>query len=123
MVLDHVADRARLVVERAASVNAEVLGHCDLHAFHEFAIPERLEECIRKAEEDHVVHRPLAEVVIDAKYMPLVERGEQDLVQLARGFEIVSEWLFDDYPRTPRAARPRKLLDHVPQQRGRNGKV
>ncbi len=44
VVLDDVAHRARLVVERAAPLNAEVLRHGDLDALHVIAVPERLEE-------------------------------------------------------------------------------
>src|SRR5207302_5756772 len=32
MVLDHVADGARLVIERASALNPELFGHGDLHA-------------------------------------------------------------------------------------------
>ena len=67
MVLDHVANGAGLIVESAASLHSEILRHGDLHAFNVVAIPERLHERIGEAENDHVVHRPLAEIVIDAK--------------------------------------------------------
>jgi hypothetical protein len=45
------------------------------------AIPERLEERVREAEEEHVVHRPLPEVVVDPKDRRLVEGSQQDPVQ------------------------------------------
>ena len=51
VVLHHVADRAGLVVERAAALHAEVLGHGDLHALDVVAVPERLEEGVGEAEE------------------------------------------------------------------------
>ncbi len=44
VVLHHVADRAGVVVEGAAALHAEVLGHGDLHAFHVVAVPEGLEQ-------------------------------------------------------------------------------
>ena len=44
VVLDHVADRAGLVVERAAALDAEALGHRDLDAGDVVAVPDRLEE-------------------------------------------------------------------------------
>jgi len=73
MVLHHVADRPGLVVEPAAPLHAEVLGHRDLHAFDVGAIPHRLEEGVGKAEEQHVVHGALAEVMVDAKDVVFVE--------------------------------------------------
>ena len=59
MVLNDVADGARLLVEGAAPLHAEVFRHGDLHALHELAIPERFQERVDEAEKDHVVHRSL----------------------------------------------------------------
>ena len=84
MVLDHVADRAGRVVKAAAALDAEVLGHRDLHALDHRAIPERFEDRIREAHEQHVVDGTLAEVVIDAEDVLLDERAEQDPIQIAR---------------------------------------
>ena len=96
MVLDDVADRAGLVVEAAAALDAEVLGHRDLHALDVLAVPERFEERVREAEEQHVVDRALAEVVVDPEDVALVERAEQDPVELARRGEVLAERLLDD---------------------------
>ena len=73
MVLNHVADGAGLVVERAAALHAEILRHGDLNALDVLAVPERFQERVGEAEEDHVVHRPLAEVVVDAEDVIFVE--------------------------------------------------
>ena len=67
MVLDHVADAADLVIEAAAAFDAEILGHGDLHAFDEIAVPDRLEEGIGEAEIEQVLDRLLAEIVVDAE--------------------------------------------------------
>ena len=67
MILDHVADGAGFIVERAAALDAEILRHRDLHALDVVAVPERLQKRIREAEEDHVMHRALAEVMVDAE--------------------------------------------------------
>ena len=44
VVLDDVADGPRLLVERAAPLDAEVLRHRDLHAFDVVAVPDRFQE-------------------------------------------------------------------------------
>ena len=67
MVLDHVANGASLIVESAASLHAEILCHGDLDAFNVVAIPEWLHEGIGEAKNHHVVHRTLAEIVVNAK--------------------------------------------------------
>ena len=88
MILDHVANGARLVVERAAALDAEILGHRDLHALDMVAIPDRLQERVGEAEEQHVVHGPLAQVMVDAEDRLLVEGPEQDPVQLLRRGQV-----------------------------------
>src|SRR5213083_1328277 len=96
MVLDHVADGARLVIERAAALNPELFGHGDLHALDVIPVPEGLEEGVREPEEEHVVHRPLPEVVVDPEDRRLVESSEQNPVELPRGSDVVAERLLDD---------------------------
>ena len=123
VVLNDVADGARGVVEPAASLDAEVLRHGDLHALDVGAIPERLEDRIREAREQHVVHGALAKVVVDPKDVPLHERAEQDPIQLARRDEVLPEGLLDDDARTFRATRLRQLFHHRSKERGRDRKV
>jgi hypothetical protein len=57
VVLDHVTDRACLLVEAAAPLDAEALRHRDLHALDVVAVPDRLDERVREAEEEEVLHR------------------------------------------------------------------
>src|SRR5262245_23922136 len=117
MVLHDVADGAGLLVEAAAALYAEVLRHRDLHALDVLAVPERLEQRVREAEEHHVSHRPLAEVVIDAKDVLLVESVEQDAVQRLRRSEIAAKRLLDEHPRTARRATClRQTFDDLTEQ-------
>ena len=73
MVLDDVADGADLVVELAAALDAEILGHGDLHALDVIAVPDRLEEGVGEAEIEQVLDRFLAEIVVDAEDRLFVE--------------------------------------------------
>ena len=123
MILDDIADGPDGVVERSTSLDAEVLRHGDLHALDVVAVPERLEQRVDEAEEDHVVDLPLPEIVINPEDRALVEGAAQDVVQcLCRG-KIVTERLLDDDPRTGRTARSGQLLHHRTEQRGRDGEV
>src|SRR4029453_18445278 len=63
MILDDVAHGAGSVVEGASALNTEIFRHGDLHALDMIPVPEGLQEGIGKTEEEHVVHRPLPEVV------------------------------------------------------------
>ena len=66
MVLENVADRAGLLVERSAVLDADRLGHRDLHVVHVAPVPERLEDAVPEAEDQQVADRLLPEVVVDA---------------------------------------------------------
>ena len=65
VVLHDVAQRAGLVVELAAALDADRLGHGDLHRVDVAAVPDRLEEAISEAEDRQVLDRLLAQVMID----------------------------------------------------------
>ncbi len=123
VVLDDVADRARLFVELAAPLDAEALGHRDLHALDEVLVPDRLEEGVGEPEDHQVLDRLLAQVVVDAEDRVLVEDGVQRPVQLARGLQVAPERLFDDQARPVRAARLTQPVDHDPEEAGRDGQV
>ena len=81
MVLDDVANRARLLVERGAALDAELLGDGDLHVVDELAVPDRLEDPVREAEHQHVLDGLLAQVVVDAEDLVLGERPRDRGVQ------------------------------------------
>ena len=67
MVLHHVAQRAGAVVEVAARADAELLGQRDLDVGDALAPPQRLEQRIAEAQRQQVLHRRLAQVVVDAE--------------------------------------------------------
>ena len=104
VVLDHVADRAGFFVEGAATLHAEVLGHRDLHALDAIAVPDRLEELVGEPERQDVEDRFLAQVVVDPEDPRFVERRVEDAIELAGGFFIVTERLFDHDARVVGAA-------------------
>ncbi len=123
VVLDHVADRAGLVVERPSALHAEVLGHRDLHALDVVAVPDRLQERVGEAEEEHVVHLLLPEVVVDPEDRALRELRGENPVQLHGRREVGSERLLDDDARVLRAAGGAELLHDLAEEHGRDGEV
>ncbi len=73
-----------------------------------------------EAKEQHVAHRSLAEIVIDAEDPVFVEAREQDAVERACGGEIVAEGFLDDHPPfVHRTIGAVELLDHWAEERGR----
>src|SRR4029077_9587014 len=49
VILNHVANRAGLIIERAAALNSEAFRHGYLYALDLIAVPERLQNCILEA--------------------------------------------------------------------------
>ena len=77
VVLHHVAQRAGPVVEVAAAFDAHRLGHRDLHVVDRGRVPQRLEQHVGEAQRQQVLHRLLAEIVIDAEDLLLGEHARR----------------------------------------------
>ena len=102
MVRDHVAQCAGRVVEAAAMADAELFVDGDLDVIDMVAIPDRLEDAVGKAQHQDVLHRLLAEIVIDPVDLVLGEELQELFVQRLRRGEIGAERLLDHQP-SPRA--------------------
>ena len=123
MVLEHVPDGPRLLVERAAVLHADRFGHRDLHVVDVPPVPERLEDPVAEPEDEQVPDGLLPEVVVDAVDLRLAEDPEDLAVELLRGFEVAPEGLLDDHP-APAAvvllvveAAPPELADDLRERR------
>ncbi len=114
MVLDEVAQRARVVVVARATADPDVLGGGDLHVVDVVAVPHRLKQRVGEAHRHQVLDRLLAQVMVDAKDLRLLEDLEQLGVELARRSEVVAERLLDDDPRM-------RVLDAVQSRRAELG--
>ena len=67
MVLHHVAQGAGMFVERAAAAfHADRFRGRDLHVIDILAIEQRLEDGVAEAKRQQVLHRVLAQIVVDA---------------------------------------------------------
>ena len=81
VVLEDVADRARLLVERGAALDPDRLGDGDLDVVDELAVPDRLEDPVREPQREQVLDGLLAEVVVDPEDLALVEVAVDLVVQ------------------------------------------
>ena len=99
MILHHVAQRAGVVVIAAAMLDAHRFGDGDGHIINVAPVPDRLEERIGKTEGQNVLHRLLAQIMIDAENLGFLEAGGENGVQGARRFQIVADRLLDHDPR------------------------
>ena len=62
------------------------------------AVPHRLEDAVAEPESKDVLHGLLAEIVIDAVDLALVEHRRDLAVQGTGAVEVVAERLLDDHP-------------------------
>ena len=111
MVLDHVTQRTGLVIIVRAALKAEILGHCDLDMVNIIARPEGLEQHVGKPQDHQVLHRLLAEVMVDAKDLALSEHSPDTVIDFAGGFEVSADRLFEHDPclRSCQACPPKRL--------------
>ena len=98
MVLDDVAERAGLLVVGAAPLHPEGLGDGDLDVVDVAPVPDRLEDAVGEAEDEDVLDRLLAQVVVDPEDLRFLEGRVQRGVELAGGGEIASKRLLDHHP-------------------------
>ena len=123
VVDDDVAQRPDRVVEVAAVLDAEALGHRDLHGRDVVAVPDRLEHRVREPQVEDLAEAHLPEEVVDPVQLRLVEVLVDLVVELAGRGEVVSERLLDDDARAlgqPGLGQP---LDHGAEQERRDLEV
>ena len=87
-----------LLVEPGAAFDPDGLGDRDLDVVDELPVPDRLEDAVREAKDQHVLDRLLAQVVVDPEDLALLEVLENAGVQQLRALEVVAERLLDDEP-------------------------
>lgn len=86
MILHHVAQRTRMVVIAPPMFDPHLFSGGDGHILYVSPVPERLEEWIGKAERQNVLHRFLAQIMVDAEDLGLIESVRQPGVQGSGGF-------------------------------------
>ena len=128
VVLDDVAGGADAVVVARTAADADVLGHRDLDVVDVVGVPDRLEHRVGEAQREDVLHRLLAEVVVDPEHRPAREDLAQRVVELARRLEVVAERLLDDDAPPAAVASLRQavlleLLDDVAEELRRDREV
>ncbi len=118
VVLHHVAQRARIVVEIAARLDAELFRDRDLDALDPFAAPQWLEQRVAEAQREQVLYRLLAEVVVDPVDLAFREDLADRVVDRVRRLQVVAErFLEHDARAFVQADRRERLADRHEQRR------
>ncbi len=124
MVLDHVAQRAGLVVVVPTRAHAQGFGQRDLDVGDALAPPQRLEQRVAEAQRHEVLHRGLAQVVVDAEGLFFAEHRAHHAVDLLGAFQVVAQRLFQHHSdlRAVQAGCAQLFADHR-EQVGAGGQV
>ena len=120
---DDVSKGADRVVEVAAVLDAEALGHRDLHALEVGAAPERLQHRVGEAQVENLVRAHLPQEVVDAVELRLVDVLVELRRELPRRRAVVAERLLDDDARVLRQPRLRQALHDGAEEEGRDLEV
>ena len=99
MIRHHVAERTCSFIKAATMLDADGFRGGDLDVVDVIAIPQRLDDVVGKTEDHDVLHSLFAEIVVDAVDLFFGQDLLQFLIELLRGFEIVSKGLFDNHAR------------------------
>ena len=70
-----------MIVVTAAVLDANRFGYGDGYIVDVAAVPDRFEEGIGKTERQDVLHRLLAEIVINPEDLAFIETGRKDRVE------------------------------------------
>src|SRR6185503_6023360 len=84
VVLYHVADRARVVVKLATTLDAKFLRHRDLYTLDVVAVPDRLQKTIGEAKDQQIEDCLFTKVVVDPKNSGFWKHRTKCSIQLLR---------------------------------------
>ena len=96
MVLDHVAYGAGFFVVSASPLNTERLRDSNLYMINMRVIPHRLQQDVGETQRHEVLHRLLAQIMIDAKDVSLEEDRTDHIVNGRSARAVSADWLLDD---------------------------
>jgi hypothetical protein len=68
VILHHISDDAKLVEVPPPAFRAEGLFERDLHIADVLVVPNGAQECVGKAQHQHVLHKLLAQVVVNSAH-------------------------------------------------------
>jgi len=80
-----------------AALDADGFGDGDLHVGDVVLVPLRLEQAVGETQGDQVLHRVLAQVVIDAVGAVFREEARHCIVHLAGRFQVVTDGLLQHH--------------------------
>lgn len=98
-------------------------GHGDLHVGDVVLVPLGLEEAVGEAQGDQVLHRLLAQVMVDPVDAAFREEPGDCLVDLAGRLQVMTDGLLQHHPGALGETGGGEVLADAAEHRGRRGEV
>src|SRR5690625_774991 len=95
MILNHISERARLIVVPASVLYIYCFGDRYLDIVDVISIPEGFKDSIRKPEGENILHRLFAQVVVDPKNLTLFKVSRQVIIKSSCTFKVPAKRLFN----------------------------
>ncbi len=123
MVLDHVAQLAGLVEVAPAAFDTDLLGNGDLHVGDGILVPLGFEQAIGEPQGNQVLHRLLAQIVVDTVHPVFGEEPRHGIVDPSRRLQVVADGLLQHHPGTRGQPGVVEVFADGPVYRCRRGEV
>ena len=107
MILEHVAQKSGVFKIFRPMLDPDGLRHRDLDGINIVAVPDRLENKVRKAEHQNVLNGLLAEIMVDPVDLAFTQTVPQGAVKLLRALQVAPERFFDHH------VAPRHIADRI----------
>src|SRR6266478_4183193 len=104
MVRHHIAQSARLFVERRAVLDSHRFSRSDLYIVDVVPVPHRFEQRVAEAKDEDVLHCLLAKIVVNPVYRFLVENTAHNVIHPTRRFQVATERPFQNNSGPPMVA-------------------
>ncbi|KPY81685.1 Uncharacterized protein ALO94_05590 [Pseudomonas syringae pv. spinaceae] len=124
----HVAQCTGVLVKTATGLDTHGFRGGDLHVVDVVVVTERLEQAIGETADQNVLHRLLAQVMVDPVDLFFAHDLEQAAIERHCTGQIGAERLFDNYPAEPvigflqQTGRP-QALGHFAEEPRRGGQI
>ena len=119
VVLQHILENAGLLVIRAPPLHPQGFSGGNLDVVHMVMVPQRLKEGIAKADGQDVADHLLAQVMVDAVNLALLQGLGNTLVQFPGAGQVRTKRLFDHHPVAGVALPGQAVVMQVPDHRAK----
>ncbi|EFF48542.1 hypothetical protein XAUC_10850 [Xanthomonas citri pv. aurantifolii str. ICPB 10535] len=124
MALHHVAQGAGAGVVGVTPVNAFAFGDQDLHRLDVGPVPDRLQQRVAEAQRNQILHRRLAQVMVQAEHAVFVDQRADRLQDVAGAVRVVADRFFQHQSmRCRQRATQRQALAGTDVQAGRDRQI